>query len=152
MIIKRLIVVFAVFVISHFSHTPHLLVTDSSTWTNTSVWNHSITLWSILNPNSEFFTSYTYGLNLEFILRKIAHLSFFGSLSLLFYWNLKKQKHRYIKAWFYLTAFAFLDEVHQAFIIGRDGRIVDVAIDSLGAIIALYLLYRARRTNVRVPK
>ncbi|MEK1831880.1 VanZ family protein [Priestia megaterium] len=48
--------------------------------------------------------------------------------------------------------FAFIDEVHQAFIIGRDGRIIDVAVDSLGAAIALYLLYRARRTNVRVPK
>ncbi len=127
--------------ISKFSHTPHLLVTDPSTWTNPSVWNHSATLWSILRPHSEFYTSYNYEFSLEFILRKIAHLSFFGLLALVFYWNLKEQRYRYLKAWFCLVIFAFVDEVHQAFIIGRDGRIVDVIIDSFGAALLLYLLY-----------
>lgn len=145
MIIKRLIVIFVVLVIFHFSHTPHLLVTDSSTWTNASVWNHNVTLWSILSPSSKFYTSYTYGFNLEFILRKIVHLSFFGLLGILFYWNLKEQKYRYIKAWLCVAAYAFSDEVHQAFIIGRDGRIIDVAIDSLGAAIFLFLLYKGKK-------
>lgn len=66
-------------------------------------------------------------------------------LGLLFYWNLQKQRYRYLKAWLCLAAFAFLDEIHQAFIIGRDGRIVDVMIDSLGGAILLFLLYKVRK-------
>lgn len=147
--LKRILLIFLILSISKFSHTPHLLVTDPSTWTNSSVWDHNATLWSILRPGSEFYTSYTYGFDLEFILRKIAHLSFFGSLGLLFYWNFKKQKYRHLKAWCCLAAFAFLDEIHQAFIIGRDGRIVDVMIDSSGAAIMLFLLFLLQRNKLK---
>ncbi|MGR6337089.1 VanZ family protein [Priestia megaterium] len=150
MILKRVLLVLLLLSISKFSHTPHLEVTDPSSWMNSSVWDHNATLWSVLNPSGEFFTAYNYGFNVEFITRKIAHLSFFGLLGLLFYWNLKKQSYRYIKAWLCVAAFAFSDEVHQAFIVGRDGRIIDVAVDSLGAAIALYLLYRARKTAVKI--
>jgi len=146
MILKRVLLILLLLAISKFSHTPHLKVTDSSSWANSSVWDDHATLWSILHPNSEFYTSYTCVFDLEFIFRKIAHLSFFGMLGLLFYWNLKKDKYRYIKAWFCVAVFAFLDEVHQAFIIGRDGRIMDVAIDSLGAAILLFLLYKVKKT------
>ncbi|UYT84608.1 VanZ family protein [Priestia megaterium] len=143
--LKRVLLVLLLLSISKFSHTPHLLVTDPSTWSNPSVRDHSVTLRSILRPESDFYTSYTYGFDLEFILRKMAHLSFFGMLGLLFYWNLQEQRYRYLKAWLCLAAFAFLDEVHQAFIIGRDGRIVDVMIDSLGGAILLFLLYKVRK-------
>ncbi|PED65886.1 VanZ family protein [Priestia megaterium] len=145
--IDRILLIVLLLAISKFSHTPHLLVTDPSTWTNSSVWNHNATLWSILRPGSEFYTSYTYGFDLEFILRKIAHLSFFGMVGLLFYWNLKEQRYRYLKAWLCLVAFAFLDEVHQAFIIGRDGRIIDVAIDSFGGALFLFLLYKYKKIS-----
>lgn len=145
MILKRVLLILLLLSISKFSHTPHLQVTSPSSWTNSSVWDHHATVWSVLRPSSEFYTSYTYGFNLEFILRKIAHLSFFGMLGLLFYWNLKEQKYRYVKSWICVAAFAFLDEVHQAFIIGRDGRIVDVAIDSLGAAILLFVLYKVKK-------
>ncbi|MGG0750490.1 VanZ family protein [Priestia megaterium] len=147
--LKRVLLVLLLLSISKFSHTPHLAVTNPASWTNTSAWDYNATLWSVLRPGSEFYTSYSYGFNLEFILRKIAHLSFFGVLSLLFYWNLKEQRYRYVKAWLCLATFAFLDEVHQAFIIGRDGRIVDVMIDSLGGAILLFLLYRARKSTAK---
>lgn len=144
-ILKRVLLILLLLAISKFSHTPNLKVTDPSSWTNSSVWDYNATLWSKLRPGSEFYTSYTYGFNLEFILRKIFHLSFFGMLGLLFYWNLREQKYLYIKAWLCVATFAFLDEIHQAFIIGRDGRIVDVAIDSIGAAILLFLLYKFKK-------
>ncbi|MED4006489.1 VanZ family protein [Priestia aryabhattai] len=149
MILKRVLLVLLLLSISKFSHTPNLLVTNPSTWTNSSVWDNSATLWSVLHPGSDFYTSYTYGFNVEFILRKIAHLSFFGMLGLLFYWNLKELPCRYLKAWLCLATFAFLDEVHQAFIIGRDGRIVDVMIDSLGGAILLLLLYQVKKPSAK---
>ncbi|MDN4634050.1 VanZ family protein [Priestia megaterium] len=142
MIIKKFSVLATIVAISYFSHTPHLKVTNPSSWRNPSVWDVKATLWSILHPGSPFYTSYTYGFDLEFILRKIAHISFFGLLALLIYWNLKERSWRYLKAWFGLTCFAFLDEVHQAFIIGRDGRIIDVAIDSFGGALFLFFVYK----------
>nr|MDH3182763.1 hypothetical protein [Priestia megaterium] len=77
MILKRVLLVLLLLSISKFSHTPHLEVTDPSSWTNPSAWDHNATLWSVLHPGSEFFTAYSYGFNVEFIVRKIAHLSFF---------------------------------------------------------------------------
>ncbi|MCM3194137.1 VanZ family protein [Priestia megaterium] len=145
--LKRIFVILLLFSISYFSHTPHLKVTDPNSWTNPSAWDFNATLWSILHPGSPFYTSYTYGFNLEFILRKIAHISFFGLLALLIYWNLNKSSWRYVKAWVLLACFAFLDELHQAFIIGRDGRIIDVAIDSFGGALFLFLFYRYKKIS-----
>ncbi|PGZ80210.1 acetobutylicum phosphotransbutyrylase [Priestia megaterium] len=142
--LKKIAVVLMMLGIAHFSHTPHLEVTHPSSWGNASVWNHNATLWSILKPGSEFYTSYSYGFNLEFILRKIAHISFFGILAVLIYWNLQEKPGRYVKAGLLLACFAFLDEVHQAFIIGRDGRIVDVFIDSFGGALFLFFLYKTK--------
>ncbi|KRD85000.1 acetobutylicum phosphotransbutyrylase [Bacillus sp. Root147] len=143
--LKRILLVLLLLSISKFSHTPYLEVTNPSSWTNSSVWDHNATFWSVLHPGSEFFTAYSYGFNVEFIVRKIAHLSFFGILGLLIYWNLQKQRYRYIKAWLYLGLFAFLDEIHQAFIIGRDGRLIDVMIDSAGAAMMLLILYSTKK-------
>ncbi|MEB4860637.1 VanZ family protein [Priestia megaterium] len=148
MILKRILLIFLLLAISKFSHTPHLKVTDPSSWTNSSVWDYHATLWSILRPGSEFYNSYTYGFNVEFILRKIAHLSFFGMLGLLFYLNFtNKEKYRYIKAWGCAAVFSLVDEIHQAFIVGRDGRIFDVMIDSIGAAIILFLLFLSTRNR-----
>jgi len=145
--LKRIFIILLLFSIAYFSHTPHLKVTDPTSWRNPPVWDHKATLWSILQPSSPFYTSYTYGLDLEFILRKVAHISFFGLLALLIYWNFKKSSWRYVKAWVLLACFAFLDELHQAFIIGRDGRIIDVAIDSFGGALFLFLLYRYKKIS-----
>ncbi|TYR78857.1 VanZ family protein [Priestia megaterium] len=145
--LKRILLICLLIAISSFSNTPHLLVTNPSTWWNEAVWDHNATLWSVLYPGSEFYTSYTYKFDAEFILRKLAHLSFFGILSLLFYWNLKEQPRRFLKAWLLLTIFALLDELHQAFIVGRDGRVVDVIIDSFGGALFLILLYMRKKAS-----
>ena len=147
MILKRILLILLLLSISKFSHTPHLQVTNLNSWSNASVWDHKATLWSVLHPGSPFYTSYSYGFDLEFILRKLAHISFFGLLALLIYWNFKKSSLQYLKAWFFLACFAFLDELHQAFIIGRDGRIIDVGIDSFGGALFLFLLYKYKKIS-----
>ncbi|MBN8250844.1 VanZ family protein, partial [Priestia flexa] len=145
--LKRVLLIGLLLAISNFSHTPHLKVTDPGTWQNESVWDHTATLQSILDPSGEFFTQYTYAFDAEFVLRKIAHLSFFGLLALLIYWNLPKMKGRFVLAWLLLAGFAFMDEVHQAFIVGRDGRIIDVIIDSVGGALFLYLYDRFKKSK-----
>ena len=44
-------------------------------------------------------------------------------------------------------AYAAGDELHQAFVPGRSGRPVDVAIDALGAVAALVVIRRLSRAH-----
>ncbi|HDQ22822.1 MAG TPA: VanZ family protein [Candidatus Uhrbacteria bacterium] len=81
-----------------------------------------------------------------FIIRKLAHMFEFGVLAFLiyrllsqiekknFYWNLTW-------AFIFTVMYAISDEYHQYIVPGRHGVWTDVLIDSLGAAIAIWLIY-----------
>lgn len=101
----------------------------------------------------------------DYPIRKLAHMTEFGILSLLYLWvtNLYadsrivskmvigiesvigKTANRHKHIGYYLLAllstllYAATDEFHQLFVPGRAGMVTDVMIDSLGAVIALTL-------------
>lgn len=75
------------------------------------------------------------------IFRKLVHLSAFGLLAVLFYNGLEKR--RLLLAWLFTTVYAATDEFHQAFLPDRTGSIVDVGIDSIGALLALLIIKMA---------
>ncbi|KAB2328492.1 VanZ family protein [Cytobacillus depressus] len=75
------------------------------------------------------------------VFRKLVHLSAFGLLAILFYNSFEKR--RFLQAWLYTTLYAASDEIHQAFLPDRTGSIVDVGIDSVGALIALVIVKMA---------
>lgn len=80
--------------------------------------------------------------SIEFPVRKIAHMSEFGVLSLLYLLVLYaygKKNHMFRYAFLLTAAYAASDEFHQIFVPGRAGRITDVLIDSAGAFIALLI-------------
>ncbi len=77
-----------------------------------------------------------------FIIRKLAHMFLYFILYLLTYYlmyqfNLKK---RFILSLLFCIFYAITDEVHQLFINERSGQIIDVIIDTLGSIIAIFFL------------
>lgn len=77
-----------------------------------------------------------------YITRKGAHLIEFFILTILFirivrFYKIKKEAY-YISALFSL-AYAFSDEVHQVFVIGREGKFLDIGIDLIGIILAVVL-------------
>src|SRR5690606_10899005 len=72
------------------------------------------------------------------LFRKGVHLSAFGLLAFLFYMSFEKK--RYVIAWVLTTLYAATDEYHQTFLPNRDGTLADVALDSLGALIALSIV------------
>lgn len=94
---------------------------------------------------AEFFVKdKTYIHFVEQIIRKIAHLSEYAIGGFLVYglfltFNLKS-KTQFIGSWIFITIYAITDEVHQLFIPGRTGKVTDVLIDSLGAIIGICVL------------
>lgn len=80
----------------------------------------------------------------EHIIRKIAHISEYAIGGVLIYGLLLtfkfNSKLQLIFAWIFTIFYAITDEIHQLFIPGRTGKIIDVFIDSLGALIGICLL------------
>ncbi len=79
----------------------------------------------------------------DFLIKKSAHLLIYGLLALSYLWGLtgwigiKRQHLR--RALLMSGLYGISDEFHQTFIAGREGNIVDVAIDMLGAALALLI-------------
>jgi len=75
--------------------------------------------------------------------RKAAHITEYGVLSWCFFlgiYNLVRW-YPYIPAFICTFLYAGTDEFHQLYVQGRSGRVMDVCIDSVGALIALCVLH-----------
>lgn len=91
---------------------------------------------------------------LGFPIRKLAHMTEFGILAVLFYWaltfypNLKQARWKwkvnqmpYVLAFGLTVFYAATDELHQLFIADRSGNLFDVCVDSTGALLALCFIW-----------
>ena len=76
----------------------------------------------------------------DFALRKAAHMTEYAILFVLLWRALGSE----LPALGVAIAYAASDEIHQAFVRGRHGSPVDVAIDTVGMLIALFVLRRLR--------
>ena len=87
--------------------------------------------------------------------RKGAHVFEYLVLALLFLWTLRVFFPKGVAGMAIIIAaelsllYAFTDELHQTFVPGREGKVSDVAIDSIGITLALigYALWRRYRKN-----
>lgn len=78
------------------------------------------------------------------IIRKLAHLTEYLILGMLIY-NLMREftlKQIILYSCLICTLLASFDEIHQLFVGGRDGKILDVLIDSIGSICGIFLINR----------
>ncbi|MBW6440793.1 VanZ family protein [Patescibacteria group bacterium] len=84
--------------------------------------------------------------DIDFVLRKIAHMSEYGFLTFLFFRASINQKMYFQKSLAYAIifsiVFALTDEYHQLFVFGRQGSLRDVFIDSLGIFFVAFLIYK----------
>ena len=71
----------------------------------------------------------------DFVLRKLAHMTEYAVLAVLFV----RATASYGWAFALAVGYAATDEVHQLFVRGRHGSPVDVGIDAVGALIGLAL-------------
>ena len=81
----------------------------------------------------------------DYPIRKLAHMTEFGILSVLMFHAIKNYKFvdsikkRYLFAWLGAVAYAVTDEFHQLFVPGRSGNLFDVCVDATGVTVALCL-------------
>ena len=81
----------------------------------------------------------------DLILRKLAHMTEFGLLALLWWRALGNRNAAVVIALLYAVS----DEWHQSFVEGRHGNVTDVLIDAVGVAIAVALATRASRARWR---
>ena len=77
----------------------------------------------------------------RFIFFKFIHILEYATLAILIYFAILKNKQTIIVAYLY----AFSDEVHQTFVMGRSGRFKDTLFDLIGIIIGLILIKQIRK-------
>jgi VanZ family protein len=82
---------------------------------------------------------------LDFIIKKSAHVTEYFMLNLLLNYSLVStvnlsRKKRLLLAFIMAIFYAATDELHQTFVIGREGRIRDVLIDSIGILLSAKFL------------
>lgn len=77
----------------------------------------------------------------RFIFFKSLHVLEYSLLAILLFFAILKNKQTIIFAYLY----AFSDEVHQTFVVGRSGRLKDTLFDLLGIIIGLLILKKLRK-------
>ena len=79
---------------------------------------------------------------IDILLKKGGHALGYGLLGLSYYYALPRslsKLYRWFLAMTMTVLFALSDEYHQSFVEGRNSSLGDVAIDSIGAAIALLL-------------
>jgi VanZ family protein len=122
---------------------------------NGLVWWAAVILWMALIWVLSSIPDLQSGLKQDFLLRKLAHATEFGVLTLLV-WRalpsvLRRVSVRIGVAAVVALGYAALDELHQSFVPGRHGALKDVAIDATGIVLSVLLvlaLRRYRRRNV----
>ncbi len=96
------------------------------------------------SAQSSFWLQYLPFLS-TFILRKMAHMTLYASLSFCIYHALKKENIFYSLSICFL--YACSDEFHQLFIPGRSGEFRDVCIDFIGSCIGLIVFYLIKKSR-----
>ncbi len=91
--------------------------------------------------------------NTSFIVRKAAHFTEYFILNLIVYLLLKTYNLKYslIYSILFCACFATSDEIHQLFVAERSGKLLDVLIDTSGAIfcsIGIYLVKKIKCKNI----
>ena len=77
----------------------------------------------------------------DLVLRKLAHVTEYAVLGTLLYRAVGREEPALAAG----IAYAASDELHQYFVEGRHGSVVDVAIDAVGVAIGMLVWLRARQ-------
>lgn len=73
---------------------------------------------------------------LDFLLKKIGHLTVYAVLFRLTYVAFGKTEHRFLKTFLFCILYAISDEYHQSFVPGRTPMARDIGFDILGMVLS----------------
>lgn len=96
--------------------------------------------------------AFTENYPVSFAVFKSLHIIEYGILFILFARFFKYLNHKYyfLTALIFTFAYGLTDELHQSFIIGREGKLLDATVDALGGAIAWLILVKNRFLKQRL--
>jgi VanZ family protein len=106
-------------------------------WAPLLIWMSAIFLFSA-QPSSNLPSAGTWDL----VLKKSAHFVAYAILGILIYRVVGDWKRPFLTAFLFSVVYAISDEYHQTFVPSRNGSVIDVLIDALGAAFGLWLIAR----------
>ncbi|MDI3328505.1 MAG: VanZ family protein [Alicyclobacillaceae bacterium] len=139
----RAFLMIVMLLIIYFSDRPDLRVANPATWVNPPVYR-DLTPGYFLDLHSKFYAGYRNWTATEFILHKVGHIVGYSALTYFAYHSVCPEKRRPRWIWAGVALFALIDEIHQSFVAGRDGRLWDVGLDSAVSALMLFVLHRRR--------
>ena len=97
---------------------------------------------------------------LDLIVKKGGHALGYGLLALSYLRGLKGDRNEISSRWLFMawvmaTLYSITDEFHQSFVTGRNPTLIDVLIDSFGAVVTLILTnryYKQKRPAMRTGR
>ncbi|WP_456364456.1 VanZ family protein [Priestia aryabhattai] len=136
----RIVALLIVFAITYLSNTPHLMVSDVHTWINSTNYEQNIKFINIFKKDSVFYASWGEIKDTEFYLHKSAHFIFYGALSTFLFWKSTNKKTIFMKL-VLIAGFTLTDEIHQFYVVGRSGRLIDSCFDMCSALFWFSLIF-----------
>lgn len=90
----------------------------------------------------------------DFIMRKMAHFFEYAGLAFLLNWALyqHRQSRRPLLATILTSLYAFTDEIHQLFVLGRSCQLRDWAIDSAGGLLGTCVFLLLLSLHLKIKK
>lgn len=140
-LVKYLLVIIWMILIFYFSNQP----ANNSSIQSKGVIIKSITaVTKIVNKNISEKELEKIIYIVEKPVRKLAHIFLYFVLAILVTWLLKSYNLEYNQMFLYsimiCILYSFSDEIHQLFISGRSGSIIDVFIDNLGSYLGVFII------------
>lgn len=93
---------------------------------------------------------------IEYPVRKAAHMTEYAVMGILAFAFLagymQKKKKTYFAALLIVAFYAASDEIHQLFVPGRSGQFSDVCIDTLGALLGLFVFFLLQKVWEKIAK
>ncbi len=124
-------------IIFFFSHRPGEISSGDSYEIGLKICNALVTDFEKLELDEQM----NYAKAIDHPIRKLAHFYEYMILAILLVGVFYKTKNikLYLLSWIITILYAISDEIHQLFVVGRDGNAVDVIIDSAGGLFGVII-------------
>jgi hypothetical protein len=140
------VLILIIFISSSMPYKDQTIVPDLMRWLPGEPFADQLSRWHIPYYGMDISVETRgYYYFVEFLVRKLAHITSFGAIAIAMYIALYPKRWRYVLAIVITFLFACIDEFHQYFTSGRSASFQDVLLDTFGGVLWLTIFMLIKR-------
>lgn len=140
------VLILIIFISSSMPYKDQTIVPDLMRWLPGEPFSDQLSRWHIPYYGMDISVETRgYYYFVEFLVRKLAHITSFGAIAIAMYIALYPKRWRYVLAIVITFLFACIDEFHQYFTSGRSASFQDVLLDTFGGVLWLTIFMLIKR-------